>query len=465
MQSGAARFISADCVGGSYHEPKEKKTDMNTWLRNCFLLLTVMAHPAFAGISVLKVGAARIDITPPIEELPPPYKTIFDKVYLRALVLENGSARAVMVVADVPMIQAGIFAELSRRISQQAKVPLENVLLGNTHTHNSVRVDGDGVHIVLPGSQKFVERIMAAAEQAIKQSIENLQPARAGYAVGKAHLIAGRNVWFPAQSRYIDGIDRSGDHPVDPSLGVFKFETLSGEPIAFVLNYGIEPVVAMATRTEISGDVPGATSRYIEEKFADKAVAIFTIGAAASPLYRVRPDPQTGKTDADRAHKIMSAMGTILGEEALAASKGISVTSNVKIAGAKRTLQCPGKLTTPFNLPDRCAHTPDSKLPACDFKDKDTDPVDLGMWLLKIGDVAIVQADANVTSELGEKLQRASPLSHTLIVALNFGPAHFVVDEASYPLNTYEATATGIKRGCAEQGFLDNALQMIEQLR
>ena len=438
---------------------------MNTWLRNCLLLLAVMTPAAYAADNVLKAGAARVDITPPLEELPPPYKTILDKVYLRALVLDNGSTRTAMVVADVPMIQAGIFAELSQRISQQAKVPLENILLGNTHTHNSIRVDGDGVHIVLPGSQKFVERIMAASEQAIKQAIANLRPARAGYAVGKAHLIAGRNVWSAAQSRYIDGIDRSGNHPVDPSLGVFKFETLSGEPIAFVLNYGIEPVVAMATRSEISGDVPGAASRYIEEKFADKAVAIFTIGAAASPLYRVRPDPQSGRTDADRAHKIMSAMGTILGEEALATAKDISVTANVQIAGAKRTLQCPGKLTTPFNLPDRCAHTPDSKLPACDFKDQDTDPVNLGMWLLKIGDVALVQTDANVTSELREKLQRASPLSNTLVVALNFGPAHFVVDEASYPLNTYEATASGIKRGCAEQGFLDNALQMMEQLR
>jgi hypothetical protein len=444
---------------------KEKTTIMNTWLRSCLLLLAVIAHPAYAAESVLKVGAARVDITPPIEELPPPYKAIFDKIYLRALVLDNGSTRAAMVVADVPMIQAGNFAELSRRISQQAKVPPENVLLGNTHTHNSIRVDGDGVHIILPGSQKFVDRIMAATERAIKEAVANLQPARAGYAVGNAHLIANRNEWFPAQNRYIDGIDRSGSQPVDASLGVFKFETLSGEPIAFVLNYGIEPVVSMASPTEISGDVPGATSRYIEEKFADKAVAIFTIGPAASPLYRVRPDPQLGKADVDRAHKIVNAMGTILGEEALAAAKDSKLTSNLRIAAAKRILQCPGKNTTPFNLRTQCAYTPDSKLPACDFKDTDSEPVNLSMWLLKIGDVAFVQADANVSSELGEKLHHASPLANTLIVALNFGPARFVVDEASYPLNTYEATATRFKRGCAEQGFLDNALQMIEQLR
>jgi hypothetical protein len=437
---------------------------MNIWLRNCLLLLTVFAHPVVAAENVLKAGAARVDITPPIEELPPPYKTIFNKIYLRVLVLDNGATRAVMVVADVPMIQAGNFAELSRRISRQAKVPLENILLGTTHTHNSVRVDGDGVHIILPGSQKFVDRVLQAAEQAVNQALANLQPARAGYALGKAHLIANRNEWFAAQGRYIDGIDRSGDGTVDPSLGVLKFENLSGEPIAFVLNYGIEPVVGIAARTEISGDVPGAASRYIEEELDDKAVALFTIAAAASPLYRVRPQPQ-GNADVDRAHRILAAMGTILGEEALAVAKDVKVSSNVSIAGAKRTLQCPGKTTTPFNLRTQCAYTPDSKLPPCDFKDQDTEPVDLGIWLLKVGDVALVQTDANLSAELAQKLRRASPLSNTLLVALNFGPVHFVVDEAAYPLNTYEATASRFKRGCGEQGLLDNTLQMIEQLR
>jgi hypothetical protein len=179
----------------------------------------------------------------------------------------------------------------------------------------------------------------------------------------------------------------------------------------------------------------------------------------------VKPDPQSGNADVATVHKIVSAMGTILGEEALAAARDSRLTSNLRIVGARRTLQCPGKITTPLNLPNSCAYTPDSKLPTCEFTDKDADPVDVSMGLLKIGDVALVQTDANVSSALGEKLQRASPLNNTMIVALTFGPAHFLVDDASYPLNTYEATATRVKQGCAERGFLDNALLMIEQVR
>jgi Neutral/alkaline non-lysosomal ceramidase, N-terminal len=437
---------------------------MKVVLGKWVLLLTVLAGPVFAAEGALKVGAARVDITPPVAELPPPYKTIHDRIYVRALILDSGAARAAVVVADVPNIQAAIFADLSQRISRQANVPLENILLGSTHTHNSIRVDSDGMGLSIAGSQKFADRVVAASLDAVKQATANLRPARAGFAAGKAHLVGDRDEWYPAQHRYIDGINRSG--PVDSTLGVLKFESLSGEPIALLLNYGIEPVVGMPAASEISGDVPGAASRYIEERLADKAVAIFTIGTAESPLYRVKPESETTAAEVDRVHQIINAMGTILGEEALAAAAEIrKPVANVQIGGAKRTLQCPGKATTPFNLPNQCAYTPDSKLPACVFKDKDADPVKLSMWLLKIGDVALVQTDANVSTAVGEKLKQAAPLANTLMVALTFGPFRFVVDDASYPLNTYIATATTAKQGCAEQGFLDNALQMMEQLR
>ncbi len=439
---------------------------MKIRVRKCCLLLAVLASPVFAAESNFKAGAARVDITPPIEELVAPFKTIHDRIYVRALLLDNGSTRAALVVADVPNIQAGILADLSQRISRQAGVPRENILLGTTHTHNIMRVDGDGQGLALPGSQKFADRVIAATLEAVKQATAGLKPARAGFATGRAHLIAGRNEWYTAQRRYIDGIDRTGTEPVDETLRVFKFETLSGEPIAFMLNYGIEPVVAMAAPTQVSGDVPGAAARYIEQHFGDQTVALFTIGPASTPIYRVWPDPKTGSTDVNRALKIMDAMGTILGEEALAVAQHINrLTSTVQIGGATRTLQCPGKTTTPFNLPNQCAHTPDSKLPACVFTDKDTDPVPLKMWLLKIGDVAIVQTDANVSVAVGEKLKHASPLANTMIAALTFGPMRFVVDDASYPLNTYEATATRARQGCAGPGLVDNALQMLEQLR
>ena len=86
------------------------------------------------------------------------------------------------------------------------------------------------------------------------------------------------------------------------------------------------------------------------------------------------------------------------------------------------------------------------------------------MGVIRIGDLALVQTDANITPALGEKLHRRSPLTQTWIVALTFGPLRFVVDDAAYGYDSYEATATTAKKGCAEQGYLNGVRDMMTQL-
>jgi hypothetical protein len=336
----------------------------------------------------------------------------------------------------------------------------------NTAVPNAAQLsaaENEAIHTTIlhriPVAEEFNRRVIAAVLEAVSNAADNLRPARAGYAAGSVSLVASRNEWLAAQHRYIDGIDRSGGQPVDHTLGVHKFESLAGEPIALLLNYGIEPVV-MAGDT-ISGDVPGAASRYLEQHLGGDAVAIFTIGAPESPLYRVW---SPGDRAPGTAITITNAMGVILGEEALARADAIgSLSTSLKISAARDTLQCAGKITTPRNLRNQCAYTEDSGLPACEFVDRDIDPVDLAIGLLRLGDVAYIHLDGNVVPALSQKLQRASPLANTLVVSANFGPFRFVVDDAAYALNTYPATDTRAKRNCAEDGLISSALALIKK--
>lgn len=410
----------------------------------------------------LMVGAARVKITPSAAELVDPFKTIADDIHVRAVVIDSGGKRAVMIIADVPTISAKVSADIIGKVSAQAHVPAANIMLGTSHTHNAMRVATEP-GILIPASPKFVERVTTATLEAVRQAETRLQPARAGVGRGKAYLIANRNLWSAAHGRYITGVDRTGNEPIDHGLGVMKFETLDGKPIAFLLNYAIEPVVAMAIPSEISGDVPGAASRMIEERAGGDAVALFTIGAAGAPLYESEHTP----IERRRAHtlSLIDSFATILAEEGLAVAQHLPTSASaVTIGGESRQLVCPGKITTPLNLPNRCAYTPGSKLPLCEFSDKDTDPVTLNHGVLRIGDVAIVQTDANVTPALGAKLKVATPIANTWIVALTYGPMKYVMDDAAYPLNTYEATASIAKRGCAERGYLTGTSEMMSRL-
>jgi hypothetical protein len=98
------------------------------------------------------------------------------------------------------------------------------------------------------------------------------------------------------------------------------------------------------------------------------------------------------------------------------------------------------------------------------FKDRDTGPIDLRMGLLKIGDLNIVTANANVTQPVWQKLRKAAP-ANAIMISLAYGPMHYVMADAVYPTNSYQVTATTARRGCAEQGFVNMAQEMIGETR
>jgi neutral ceramidase len=409
----------------------------------------------------MRAGAARVDITPAPGDMPDRYQRIVDHIYARTLILDNGTERVVLAIVDSPTIGAKVAGDLKQRIAARVEVPERNILLGVTHTHNSIKLvttEDNTKHstTTLPVSRVFLDAAVAGILAAVEQALAALQPARLGYAAGRAALIGNRNKWLPEQHRYIEGVDRTGTEPIDQRLGVLTVETVGGQPIAFVLNYGIEPVVAMPMADALSGDVPGATSLYIEDRLGGDVVALFTIGATGKSLYSAGSgaDPEA----------LITALATILGEEALAVAAGTPLDdSRVPLVGFERRFDCPGKITKPFNSPEHVDNSPDPTVAPPVFSDQDSAPVTVSMGLLRIGELAVLEVDANVSPAVWLKLAAASPFAKTILVSLTYGPVHYVVSDADYPLNTYEATAAMAKMGHAEQGFLDAGLEMMRQ--
>jgi neutral ceramidase len=419
------------------------------------IALAAVSTPGVAQTAAgLKAGAARVDITPAVADLPEPFKTIHDNIYVRVLLLDNGASRSVIVVADAPTIGVTVHADIARRIAAQSHTPLNNVVVAVTHNHNTIRIDTTafGDQGLLPGSAKIAEMTVNAILEAVKQAETNLRPAKAGYATGTFYLAA------PSQQN----TDRPAPPPVDRTLGVFKVESVSGEPIAFIVNNGPQPTFGMVNPSEVTSDVAGAAERYVEQRFNDKAVVLYTVGSPPGIAYSPRRSIP-GAKPAD-AYAMMNAVGTILGEEVLATSARIRTTSDVKISAAHQVLQCPGKITTPLNQPRYCSNEPGSKLPPCVFTDKDTGPVDLQIGVLNLGDLALVHADANVNTAVWTKLKAIAP-PNTAFVALVYGPMKYVMADADYPSNSYPVTASWAKVGCAEQGFITKAMSMIKETR
>ena len=238
------------------------------WNKTVLLFVIAMMSctfvQAFAAESgKFRVGATRIDVTPPPEEMPKPYVAVFDRIYARIIVVDNGKTRAVLATVDTATISEEYPVLLTQRIAKEAGIPPEQVHLATTHAHDSIRVSN--LRERLPGRFRmaFNAKVEAALVEGVQQSIKNLQPARIGFGRGKSYINANRMQWDPDEGRYVTGADRSGLLPSDKNVYVIRFETLSGEPIAFS-NYGIMPIVMRSASyaggtPKIGGDVPGAT--------------------------------------------------------------------------------------------------------------------------------------------------------------------------------------------------------------
>jgi hypothetical protein len=233
---------------------------------------------------------------------------------------------------------------------------------------------------------------------------------------------------------------------------------VTGEPLAFVFNSDL-PGVGGGADADVSAGAPGAVERYIEQRYGDKVVAVYTKGAS-SPAGG-NAGRRGGGPPAD-PYVRLTAMGAAVGQQVLALAERARPMPGLKITGAARVLQCPGKSTSPLNLPNRCSDAPGSTLPACKFTDTEIDPVKLQVSVLKIGDLSLVQADADITQPVWQRLKAASP-PNTALVSLVYGPVHYVLEDSVYPSNSYQVTASMARKGCAADGFVNTAIELLRR--
>src|SRR5437016_5013203 len=102
------------------------------------LLQLPLIQVSAAEVGALKAGAARVEITPDANAIPRPYTSILGPLYARAIYLENGQDRAVLLNADVGAIATVITDKVSADISRDLNVPAASILISATHDHSAI---------------------------------------------------------------------------------------------------------------------------------------------------------------------------------------------------------------------------------------------------------------------------------------------------------------------------------------
>jgi hypothetical protein len=101
------------------------------------LVAAVAPFEAKAQKPALKAGAARVDVTPAEGELPRNYEGILDRLYSRAIVLDNGLTMAALITVDAGSVPDSIWRGVSRLVETELGIPAKNLLFAATHTHSA----------------------------------------------------------------------------------------------------------------------------------------------------------------------------------------------------------------------------------------------------------------------------------------------------------------------------------------
>jgi len=429
----------------------------------CFFLVSACAIYA-SDTEVLRVGAAKADITPPDNFFPfgaparpggiarGGFVGVHDRIYVRAIVLDNGSTQAAIVTFDLGGLTSP--EEISKKIGSAIDIPTDQIFIAATHNHCAPPIGSWGPsQKVDPKVAKFREVVENGMIEAVRQAKANLQPARMGFGRGNAYINANRDQ--KVGDRYVLGYNPEG--PSEKTVDVLKFESLSGEPIAFLINYAVHAVAMFAAitkdgGTEVTGDIPGVTSRYVETYYKDKPVALWTSGAAGdqNPVYmatRIMPE----WTDLGaRGYVLLEEQSRRLGEEVVRVSDQIKADdSEVTIFGAKTSATCPG---------GRVTRVPNSN----EVKTQDLDPVELKFQVLRLNDVALAGVNGEVVSVIGQHMKKESPLTKTIFITHTSGTVGYIPDDASYPKVTFEVTGSRLKPGCSENAIVDGLVELIK---
>jgi neutral ceramidase len=441
----------------------------------------------------LRAGAAKIDITP-AEGVLHPTDTIRDHLFARAIVIREASSCAVLVGLD----QGGARNELVRdaisRSSKAINCPEANFLISATHTHSGSTAGLGG------GGDPTAKVVADAIVKAVNDANQKMVPARIAFGTTNVYLNVNRDLF---DRKWLQAANPEAES--DKTMAVVALIDNDNNPIAFYLNYAMHPINFYLTGI-ISADFPGQASRYIEQRYDDKTIAVFTQGASGNQnplllgprlgLSSVRTRRPGGENDKfnqptpyertagstnyvndataqmdiplkeseraaynrayERANEFVKAEGAIVGESAIDLFKNRirEAALSADIWAGETAFTCPGR--------DRLDNSVrEGALPPY----KDGAPVNLKVGLLRIGDINLVRVNGEVYNDISLHLKARSPAKNTVMVTLANGAANsgYIYSNAASPYLTFQVIGSRLKPYCAEDKIIESALDLMAQ--
>ncbi len=436
-------------------------------------LASILAVSAFAQNGhrgQLMVGTAKIDVTIDEKDLPPTSYGILDRNHIRAVIFTNGETVAGIVNIDGNMNGQAVTA-VNEKLEAEFGIPKGNIIYCGTHCHSVGAVRGEEMN----------NRLYSV----IKEAYQSMVPAQVGFGNGVAYLNVKRDLFDPDRGTWWEGPDYDGKS--DKTVSVVYFKGMDDKPLAVIYNYAMHSVIT-GNLDMVSQDFPGKSEAYIESKYGDDFVAVFTSGAAGdqNPIYfqqtfdlrdirikeyaargedisnRMPPGGQGLDRNNPEVHRLMEeqkqmaeSFGQILGEEVKYVMMMMRrFESNVTLNCARQTINLPGRKQ--LNGGGRAGYQ---------GVYEDGPDVQVNLGLVMLDDIPMCSVAGEVYNMIAVDLKNKSPYARTFMITVSDGMGArgggYIPDDEAYGAEVFEVLGSRYKQGYAQSGIVNGLLDMI----
>ena len=448
----------------------------------------------------LRVGAGKACISPTADLFPfsgfagsDPKVEVHDDLYTRAIVIDNGEKLAAIVNFDLGMLPP--WKEMVDTLQSIMPIEEKYMFFAPTHNHGAPHarpsVRPAGMEKLVKNDDEQTEKFTAIVYKGLKEAVEkayaSLRPARYGFGTGQSWINVNRDKQFE------DGYwmqDNNYAGYADKTLAVIKFVDEEDKLIAAVLNYACHAVLTFIGKDadgkcKVSGDIPGYTEAFVERRFGNDAVVLWTPAAEGN----VNPVIGTGVfTYLDDGYGVRTNLpdGTAFilqaslgGQHAIDSIKVINSITEYKdtmdIQADKEIIPLPAQkppvgADMGYNrlLVDNIVplgpngEHPEKKL--VQMEDDPDHPFMMELKVLKLGDIAVLGSSNDVYSEIGRDMKAASPMKNTIVV-VHTNPAinSYIPDKTAKDHLTFQAYGY-VKPGACDELIVEGMLRLFDKL-
>jgi len=441
----------------------------------------------------LRIGAAEIDITPPIGHRMAGYfderlaTGIHDPLKAKAIVIQQHEEQVAFVFCDLVGLSLNVTTNARAHASQMTGIPVSNIVMCATHSHTGPLFDDVRRHYFHqaavdkygrdPQEEIYYPAFLSERLAKVVASAQaGLRPAQLEVGIAKQEgLTFNRRYWMkngkvafnPGQLN--TNIVRPAG-PSDSDVGILLArDSKSKRPFAGATVFAMHSDTAGGSA--YSADYAYYLQQTLRTEFGEDFISAFGAGTCGD-LNHIN----VSKKEPVKGFDVSERLGSTLGRAVLNASTNLDLIFKPSLAERSVSLNIPLQDITPEQLAD--ARSKISKL-----GDTNTDfftkvvavktldlaehgsvyPMEVQVFRFD-ADTALVCLPCEIFVELGLAIKQASPFKKTIVMSICNDRPSYVPTRKAFGEGSYEVTNSRVKPGSGEM-LVDAAVGLLKKLK